>query len=159
MTADDLPEHIRKGGHLAAVLDYALRRVLYAGLEGDERQQALELLRDACPDPPEDWDPRPYIASQEWVFAKTMPERPHEYVHLSKSTDWRGHLLMNRWLRVTGELEKFVRPGVAVPEEVEGWRYWAGADPNWTIVNRRVAPVALGATDVPLPLGLVWEAS
>jgi hypothetical protein len=139
---------------MAVLLDLAAQRALAvyeAGLQGEELAAAMTLLRDvAVADPGETYDPTPYIESQHWTFAKTMPQRPHEYVHLSKSTDWREHLRFVRWLRLYGSLERF--GGSLWPYRTVGaWRYWAGADPNWTIVNRRKAPVE--------PAPTLWEQS
>lgn len=138
-----------KKGHYSLLLDVAAREFLtawqraigYPGVEESEAlAAALRLLTDVvAPWTPHDWDPRPYIESQSWVFAKTMPQRPHEYVHLSKTTNWRGHMQMNRWLRSYGSLERYA--GTKWPyKTVGGWRYWAGADPDWTIINRRKEP-------------------
>lgn len=127
------------GGHLSEILDVATRGALAAWEVGEpeELEAALDLLRDAAPDdPPVEYDPTSYIEANEWVFAKTMPKNPHEYLLLRRSTDWREHLRFVRWLRVHGEPERF--GGQLWPYRTVGeWRYWAGVDPNWTIVNRR----------------------
>ena len=137
-----------KGGHYAAILEVAARRVLHAADEArtnpDDPElqhnlgEALVLLADCCPEADEQFDPVPYIESQTWTFARTVPQRPHEYVHVSKTSDWRMHLKFVRWLRTWGEMERY---GNALwPYRTVGeWRYWAGSDPNWTIINRRRA--------------------
>jgi hypothetical protein len=135
--------------------DWAARRVLEA-LEADPQDaerlaSALTLLRDVHPAvPPESFDPRPYIDSQEWVFARTMPENPHFYVHLSKTTDWRSHLVVLLWIRAHGEVERFKGRDYRY-QTVDGWRLWA-MGPNDSILNKRRAPA--GAASVPLRLEL-----
>jgi hypothetical protein len=146
---DGLPQHVLRGGHFAEMADYAARRVLAAWDRGlaayrepdavRELAAAMELLRDVHPnDPPEDFDPRPYIASQTWVFAKTMPEHPHEYVVISRSTNWRGHLRMLLWIRLWGHEEKYQGRSYQY-RVVDAKRYWA-MGPNDTIINRREEP-------------------
>jgi hypothetical protein len=132
------------GGHYAAIVDFAARKALAAwdaAVEsggGDELvaelHDAMQQLRDVIPLPPQDYDPRPYIASQRWVFAKSMPENPHYYVLLSRSSDWRGHLTMLAWIRRWGRRELFGRWWQAV--DVDGWHYWA-MSPDDTILNRK----------------------
>jgi hypothetical protein len=53
-------------------------------------------------DPPEDYDPTPYIEEQAWIFAKTMSQNPHWYVLLRNSTNWREHLRFLLWIRRRG---------------------------------------------------------
>ena len=148
MTAAQRPfDEALKSGHLTELLDYAGRRALAAS-NLIQLEEALALLRDVLPDPPADYSPRNYIASQEWVYASTMPENEHFYVMLKASTDWGSHLMMLRWIRVTGEIERFKGSKYRY-RTVDGWRYWAMTDPGWTVLNRRRAP---GAASVPL-----WE--
>lgn len=91
-------------------------------------------------------DARAYIASQRWVYAKTMPRNPHEYVVLRKSTDPEGHLRFRAFIRRTGRAEQFRRSRwVFVYLDIDGWSYWVTqTDPApdgdvWTIINRRTA--------------------
>ena len=58
---------------------------------------AMDDLRRLVPRPPRDCDPRPYIAANRWVFARTMPENPHEYVVLAHSSDPYEHLMFVEW--------------------------------------------------------------
>lgn len=125
-------------GGLAAMYDTALRRVLYAGL-GDEKAAAIELLHDVCPpDPPEDYDPRPWIAQQAWVTARSGD---HQYVLLRCSTDWREQVRFIRWLRVWGYEEKFHGSKYRC-RDIDGQHMWAMTDLNDTISNRRAIPRA-----------------
>jgi hypothetical protein len=87
-------------------------------------------------------DAREYIASQEWVFARTMPQNPHEYVVLKASTRPHQHLAFRQFIRDRGVVSMF-----------DGWefcyldidhhRYWVTpTDPapdgqSWTIINRK----------------------
>jgi hypothetical protein len=134
-------DKVLRGGHLSAMADCAARRVLGAweANDADALERAMALLRDVLPaDPPEDFDPSTYIGAHKWVFARTMPENPHEYVLIRRSTDWREHLRFLRWIRVWGDNELY--RGVNYRYRTIGeWRYWA-LGPNDTIINRRRAP-------------------
>ena len=59
-------------------------------------QAAMAELRRLLPAPARDYDPRPYIAANHWVFARTMPDNPHEYVVIHNSTDPYEHLIIPR---------------------------------------------------------------
>jgi hypothetical protein len=127
-----------EGGHLAALLSVAGRRVLEA-IGKPQFEGALALLRNVLPaDPGESYDPTPYIEAQDWVFAKTMPQNPHEYVLIRRSTDWREHLRFLHWICVWGEDEVFKGSHYQY-RTAGGWRYWA-LGPNDTIINRRRDP-------------------
>jgi hypothetical protein len=116
-----------------------------------ELQDAMALLGDVAPaDPPESYDPTNYIEANDWTFAATMPEHPHEYLLIRNSTDWRAHLRFVRWLRVHGAVERFQGRRYRY-RLVGGRRYWA-LGPSDTIVNRRVEPGAASPA-----LGLEWE--
>ena len=67
-----------------------------------------------------------------------LADHPHEYVVISRSSDWREHLRFLQWLRHWGELELF--KGRHYPyRTVDGFRYWAMSLEH-TIINRRKAP-------------------
>jgi hypothetical protein len=137
---DDDPEFAEaiQGGHLAAMLSIAGRRVLEA-IDEPQYEAAVALLHEVLPaDPGESYDPTSYIEAQDWVFAKTMPENPHEYVLIRRSTDWRAHLRFLHWIRVWGEDEVF-KGWHYQCRTVGEWRYWA-LGPNDTIINRRRKP-------------------
>jgi hypothetical protein len=125
-------------GRLADLADVAGRRVLADPTDG----AALALLRDVLPeDPPEDWDPRPFIEANRWTYARTMPQNPHEYLLLRKAHDWRTHLVFVRWLKVHGEIERWVDRRDYPYCTVDGWRYWTLLLVNdEVIINRRKAP-------------------
>jgi hypothetical protein len=138
-------------GHYALILRRAAQQVLdawrraeegtdAAGMDADPAAffAALEELARVLPDPPADYDPRPYIAAHEWRYAKTRPANPHEYVVLVASTDPYEHLKFLEWLRRHGSIENWGGREYRY-QEVDGWRYWA-LGPNDTIINRRVAP-------------------
>jgi hypothetical protein len=130
-------ERALRGGHLAELQRVAARGVLDASQGTIE--DALALLRDVVPaDPAEDWDPAPYIETNEWTFATTMPEHPHEYLLIRNSVDWREHLIFVRWLRVHGQVETY-RGRRYRYRVVNGWRYWA-LGPSDSIANRRREP-------------------
>jgi hypothetical protein len=135
------------GGHLSRLLDLAARRALDIG-----DAESLQLLRDVAPEVDDDYDPMPFIEANEWVVAKTDPAPiKHEYVLIRRATDWREQLRFVRWLRVTGELELF--EGRRYPGRVvDGHRYWAMADLDHTIANRRRLP-ASGSVQLESPGG------
>lgn len=148
MSAPVLPDGVLQGGHIVTLQRHAARRVIAAWESGEaeELAAAIALLADVNPDVPEDFDPRPFIEGNEWVFAKTMPENPHEYVLLRNSSDWVEQLRFLRWLR-RGEVERFLGRSYR-GRTVDGWRYWA-LSPDDSIVNRRRQQVH-GAASVPL---------
>jgi hypothetical protein len=127
-------------GNYADIVAAAGRRLLEA-IDSPEcdHDTAVALLRDVLPDPPEDYDPRPFIAANTWTYAKTS-EHPHEYLLLRNSADWREHLRFLRWLRVFGEVERWLDGHRYRYRLVDGWRYWAMFSPNDTILNRRREP-------------------
>jgi hypothetical protein len=108
---------------------------------------ALQLTRDLFPEVSESYDPSGYIHANAWTFAKTMPQHPHEYLLIHKSTDWREHMRFLRFIVEHGELERYGGLdyfGVVV----DGKRYWrmsgrwkangpAALNPDETIINRR----------------------
>lgn len=55
----------------------------------------------------EPYDPRPYIASQRWVYARTVPTHAHEYVVPEQSSDPAGHYAMVKWINRTGTPRSF----------------------------------------------------
>jgi hypothetical protein len=131
-------ENALRRGRLADLADLAGRRVLADPTD----EAAWALLRDVLPeDPPAEYDPRPFIAANTWTYARTRPDNPHEYLLLHKSTDWREHLRFVRWLRVHGEVERWVDRRPYPYREVDGWRYWTLCLVNdEVILNRRKAP-------------------
>lgn len=83
------------------------------------------------------FDPRPYIASQAWARAKTVPEFPHEYLPLSRSTDRAGHLAFLKLVRHKGRDERFAdyeRPWRYLT--IDGFDYWVSGP--GAILNRRL---------------------
>ena len=80
---------------------------------------------------------RDYLAAQTWVFAKTMPKWPHEYVLLRRSTDLWGHLRAVAFIRAAGEkrtwrsgrIHSYWQPG-------DGTEVWTMREFD-TILNRR----------------------
>jgi hypothetical protein len=113
----------------------------WSGQEPEELAQAMSLLRDVLPpDPAEDYDPRGFVQANRWTFAKTMPDRPHEYLLIHKSSDWREHLIFRRWLEVHGEVERWLDGRDYPGRVVDGQRYWSLCNANdEVILNRRRA--------------------
>jgi hypothetical protein len=84
---------------------------------------------------------RAYLASQKWVYARTMPKWPHEYVLLKRATDPWLHLRVVAYVRQRGE-HRYFAPSRRVHsywQAGDGWEYWTmrAAD---TILNRARLP-------------------
>jgi hypothetical protein len=146
------PEALQ-GGHRSVIVSSAARAVIRAwdALDEDGPRRATRARREASLAEAieelravagvwvdDDYDPKPYIEAQEWVFARTMPETPHWYVVIRASTDWAEHLRFGDWIRQSGEVETFKGRQYRY-RVVDGWRYWV-LGPNDTILNRRVEP-------------------
>lgn len=78
-----------------------------------------------------------FVAANEWIYARTMPRWPHEYVmrHSARSaTDF------DEAARFIHEAGSHVRLGPKFQDylDVEGWCYWAMGDPGGPddIINR-----------------------
>jgi hypothetical protein len=80
---------------------------------------------------------RAYLAAQTWVYAKTMPKWPHEYVLLRRSTDLWGHLRAVAFIRAAGEKRPW-RPGRihSYWQPGDGTEVWTMREFD-TILNRR----------------------
>jgi hypothetical protein len=136
MADRDLPE--QSGGNLVLMGRVAARWLLEELEAGEDATEAIALLDAVFPaDPPESYDPRPWIAAQEWVTART-PDNPHEYVVLRRSTDWRTQLVVLRWLWL-GARERWRDGRTYRYRTVDGFRYWH-LGLNDTIVNRERLP-------------------
>jgi hypothetical protein len=120
-----------RSGWIAELLIVAGRRVL-AGEDG-----ALQLLADVLGgDPPHDYDPTQYIQANQWTYARTMPENPHEYLLIHRSSDWREHLRFVRFIRLHGFQERLGREMYRYSTPGDGWRYWC-SNAYEAILNRR----------------------
>jgi hypothetical protein len=79
-----------------------------------------------------------YVATETWTYAKSVPNEPHEYLLLARSTDPATHLRVIRYIRETGERRRWARDRRWYhywPEA--GHEYWAMGDSE-TMLNRRV---------------------
>jgi hypothetical protein len=87
-------------------------------------------------------DAREYVAGQEWVFARTMPANPHEYVVLERSTRPDQHLAFRQLIRDRGVVRMFGGWEFCYLD-IDDHRYWVPpTDPapdgqSWTIINRK----------------------
>ena len=81
---------------------------------------------------------RRYLAAQTWVYARTMPKHPHEYVLLKRSTDPWMHLRAVAFIRERGEKRLFApsRKVRAYWPAGDGYEYWAMDRATDTIINR-----------------------
>ena len=75
---------------------------------------------------------RKYLAAQTWVYARTMPKWPHEYILLKRSTDPWMHLRAVAVIRANGERRRFH----AYWQPDDGFEYWTMRSCD-TILNRR----------------------
>jgi hypothetical protein len=106
-------------------------------------------LPPCATDPDEDgdpwahYDPRPFIAAQEWTFAKTAPEMPHWYVAPHQATDRDLFYEFSRWIYAIGEKRPFTfsaRTYTYSYATVDEWEYWnTRFRGGQTLVNRRRA--------------------
>jgi hypothetical protein len=85
-----------------------------------------------------------YLDTQEWTFAKTTPDHPHEYLLLRKSTDPWTHLRVIRLIRERGH-ERTWQPYPRGPRSKSRYwlannrLYWTMPRDAETIINRREA--------------------
>ena len=101
-------------------------------------------------EPDDDWTEdhaRAYIAANQWVYARTVPEAPHEYLLAERSTDPEGHRAMIAWIARVGEPETYQGYRYRYAH-LEGHVYWTSRPPRWAnrpdrpaglIINRRRA--------------------
>ncbi len=103
------------------------------------RGRAVELVHAAeQARPPTVAQVRRYLVAQTWVYARTMPKYPHEYVLLKRSTDPWMHLRVVAFIRSHGT-ERYFRPSRvtrAYWAAGDGYEYWAMDRATDTIVNR-----------------------
>ena len=86
----------------------------------------------AIPVADEDYDPRPFIESEEWTFAKSMPDEPHFYVVSQRATDRRGWRDFAGWIRRNGEWAEYREQRYRYAT-VDEWSYWVVG----RVINRR----------------------
>ena len=79
---------------------------------------------------------REFIASSKWIFAKTMPEWPHEYI-VRERVDENLFVQLVRHIRANGYEGKFYRKSITYFGE-GGMVYWTMGAPleETTIINR-----------------------
>ena len=92
----------------------------------------------ALPELPTPAEVHDYIEAQTWVFARTMPKLPHEYVLLKRSTNLWMHLRVTAFIREHGEWRRFGRRELPYWDH-GGHTYWS-MPPNWAIINRAKVP-------------------
>lgn len=85
-----------------------------------------------------------YLGGQPWTPARSVPEYPHEYLLLSRSTDPGTHLRVVRLIRGEGERRKWSPPSGPAAGRSVWCHYWrVGTHEYWTqpsladpIINR-----------------------
>ena len=88
------------------------------------------------------FDPRPFVESAPWRFAKTMAHMPHEYLVEGKIPDEDGFWAFVAYIAEHG-FEASWRQYRNTYLELDGWRYWAmpgRGNGSITIVNRERLP-------------------
>jgi hypothetical protein len=76
-----------------------------------------------------------YLAAQTWVYARTMPKWPHEYVLLARSSDPWEHLRVVWFIRQTGVKRRFAGRLHSYWQS-GGHEYWTMRATD-TILNRK----------------------
>jgi hypothetical protein len=81
---------------------------------------------------------RTFIAGHRWVFAKTMPQWPHEYTLRKNAPDEEEFLRLVTFIREHGYDERFGKSATYIYLNVDGWKYWSmGAPvPDTILINR-----------------------
>jgi hypothetical protein len=92
----------------------------------------------------DDYDPRAFIAANEWAFARTVPDAPHWYLIAERSTDPDQHCQMVEWVNRTGLPGTFQGNRYRYARMDDGFEYWVSRAPLWSesrapILNRRRA--------------------
>jgi hypothetical protein len=93
----------------------------------------------------DDYDPRPFIASQVWTYAKTVPEALHEYLPAQRATDFAEFKKMCDWVNKTGTPGFFTFDGkrrrYKYSDPIDGMIYWVSRSPwgSSLLLNRRRA--------------------
>jgi hypothetical protein len=78
--------------------------------------------------PPEDLDRlRQFIARSRWIFARTMPQWPHEYT-LRREADDNEFLWVVVYIREHGYDERFGKSASYIRLNVDGHKYWTQGD-------------------------------
>ena len=91
---------------------------------------------------PAGFDPRPFVVSAPWRFAKTMAHMPHEYLVEGKVPDPDAFARFVAHIREHG-FKAYWRTSLNTYLELDGWRYWAmpgRGDSSITIINRERLP-------------------
>ena len=70
---------------------------------------------------------RSFIETHKWVFAKTMPETPHEYT-LRRLANEEEFIFFVAFIREYGDTRKF-KGRKYVYLDVDGWSYWTMGSP------------------------------
>lgn len=80
---------------------------------------------------------RAFIAGHRWVFAKTMPQHPHEYT-LRKNAVEEEFLFFVEYIRQHGYDQKFGKSATYIYLNVDGRTYWTMGDtiPYTILINR-----------------------
>ncbi len=79
-----------------------------------------------------------YINSVKWVFAKTMPENPHEYIVRGKQLSDDDFVSFVNYIRANGYVKPFQgRNYTGI--DIEGYYYWTMGSPMdmTKIINRK----------------------
>jgi hypothetical protein len=87
---------------------------------------------------------RAFAKSHRWIFAKTMPENPHEYT-LRRDTSGEHFEAAVRFIRARGETELYEgRPYVVY--RCDDHKYWTMGAPveETVLINRKLLPHAGG---------------
>lgn len=91
------------------------------------------------------FDPRAFVESMPWRFARTMPTEPHEYVVSGKDVDDAALDAFAAYMAEHGYRARWRRKAPNTYCDLDGWRYWilpGRDDQTVRILNRERLPGA-----------------
>jgi hypothetical protein len=94
---------------------------------------------------------RRIIAAHQWIFAKTMPWVPHEYIRRSDCKDAKVFEWFVQYIRDVGRLERYGK-SIRSYLHLDNYKYWTMGAPvmETIIINRQATDRGYTNTSVPL---------
>lgn len=109
------------------------------------RHQWLVAKKDyttLLPDIPSGWtkdDFQKFVEDSRWIFAKTMPQNPHEYALRRNTPLHRTFDQAVRYIREYGAVEMFQERPYKMLYTADTYKYWTMGSPMWDtiLINRK----------------------